>query len=250
MWLLIGVCIIYWSCYTNTITVNDNRNSVYKVFQSFIRCIPPFSPFYRRPLMGNIFKFSNQVVGIKKLANYTKDMINEAGFKRNFTGHSGRVTTVTTLYQMGVDGQLIKERTWHRSDAIRSYKRTGSEQQCMVSEILDAPLISEKVSMPSPVRSKRQIQVLHWELHLRSLRRCLMMNWCNVSQPLSVVLTRLCWLRKFWFKISFVCGLNVTEWKFNFFCILCTCTVSFNKSLLNVLIFFYSKNCLLYTSYE
>lgn len=27
------------------------------------------------------FKFSNQVVGINKLANYIKDMINEAGFK-------------------------------------------------------------------------------------------------------------------------------------------------------------------------
>lgn len=37
------------------------------------------------------------------------------------------MTTATTLYQMGVDEQLIKERTRHRSDTKRSYTRTGSE---------------------------------------------------------------------------------------------------------------------------
>lgn len=72
-------------------------------------------------------------------------MVIEAGFIRNFTGHSGKVTTATTLYQIGVDEQLIKERTGHRSDAIRSYKRTGSDQQCMLSKIFDASLISESL---------------------------------------------------------------------------------------------------------
>lgn len=54
-------------------------------------------------------------------------------------------------------------------------------------------LISESVSMPSP--KKRQRQVLLLELHLHSLSRCLMMNWHNVSQPLSMILTHLCCLK-------------------------------------------------------
>lgn len=89
-----------------------NPNSVYKVFQSFTRCIPPFGPFYRQPLTGNGFKFSNQVVQIKKIANYINNMMNEAGLNGYLTGHSGNVTTATTLYQIGVDKHLIKKRNW------------------------------------------------------------------------------------------------------------------------------------------
>lgn len=88
-----------------------NPNSVYKVFQSYIRRIPPFGPFYRQTITGNGSKLSNQVVGINKLANYTKDMMNEAEFERNFTGHSGKVTIAKTPFQMGDDEQLIKEGT-------------------------------------------------------------------------------------------------------------------------------------------
>lgn len=76
----------------------------------------------------------------------------EAGLKGNFTGHTRQVTPQQQLYQIGVDELLIKERTGHRSDAV-------SEQQCTLSKILD-PLF-QRVSMPSPVRSKKQKQVLH-----------------------------------------------------------------------------------------
>ena len=40
---------------------------------------------------------------------------------------------------MVMSQKMIKERTGHRSDAVRAYKRTGSAQQEAVSVILDAP---------------------------------------------------------------------------------------------------------------
>jgi hypothetical protein len=76
--------------------------------------------FYRWPITGTKIKFSKQVVGINRLGSYIKDMMYEAGFKGNYTGHSGNVTTATTLYHKGVDEQLILERTCYRSDAIRA----------------------------------------------------------------------------------------------------------------------------------
>lgn len=41
------------------------------------------------------------------------------------------------LYRQGVDEQLIRERTRHRSDAIHAYKQTSSDQQHRISEFLD-----------------------------------------------------------------------------------------------------------------
>jgi patatin-like phospholipase/acyl hydrolase len=40
------------------------------------------------------------------------------------------------LYQQGVDEQLIAQTTGHRSNAIRSYKRSSDEQQQEVSSII------------------------------------------------------------------------------------------------------------------
>ena len=64
-------------------------------------------------------------------------MCKNAGIKGYKTNHSLRVTTVTRLFQAGIDEQLIMERTGHRStDGIRVYKRTSSEQQEQISDTL------------------------------------------------------------------------------------------------------------------
>ncbi len=56
----------------------------------------------------------------------------------NTDNHSLRATAATRLYSSGIDEQLVMERTGHRStEGIRSYKRTSTEQQVAVSDILN-----------------------------------------------------------------------------------------------------------------
>ncbi|XP_046575115.1 uncharacterized protein LOC124283129 [Haliotis rubra] len=59
-----------------------------------------------------------------------------AGFAGFYSNHSLRATTATRLYDAGVDEQLIAERTGHKSVAIRSYKRTSSEMEARVDDII------------------------------------------------------------------------------------------------------------------
>ncbi len=61
----------------------------------------------------------------------------KAGISGYKTNHSLRATTATRLYLNGVDEQLVMERTGHRSiEGIRSYKRTSSDQQENISDLL------------------------------------------------------------------------------------------------------------------
>ena len=56
------------------------------------------------------------------------------------TNHSLHATAATRLYSSGIDEQLVMERTGHRSiEGICSYKRTSSDQQEAVSDILNHP---------------------------------------------------------------------------------------------------------------
>ena len=57
------------------------------------------------------------------------------GYKTN---HSLRVTAAITLFQQGVDEQLIMMRTGHRStDGVRAYKRVSESQQQALSSVLN-----------------------------------------------------------------------------------------------------------------
>ena len=74
------------------------------------------------------------------------EMCKAAGIDGRKTGHSGKVTCATSLYQQNFDDQLIKERTGHRSlEAIHKYKRTGSDQQRQVSMALLPPVTLKKI---------------------------------------------------------------------------------------------------------
>ena len=121
---------------------SNKEITVYKLFKNYIECIGDQGPFYRKPLLprflGDI-QFSDLPMSAKTLGSYIQAMMTEAGFSGNYTGHSGKVTLATRLYQQGVDEQLIKERTGHRSDAVRCYKRTSAEQQKHISGLVDIP---------------------------------------------------------------------------------------------------------------
>ena len=93
--------------------------------------------FYRKPLDG--MKFSKQVIGIHTISNYLPKAMKSCGFEGYYTGHSGKVTCATTLFNSSIPEKLIKERTGHRSDAVRLYERTSDEQLKRVSTILNPP---------------------------------------------------------------------------------------------------------------
>ena len=57
-------------------------------------------------------------------------------FSGFFSNHSLRATCATRLYQAGVDEQLITERTGHTSLAVRSYKRSSTQQSKAVCKIV------------------------------------------------------------------------------------------------------------------
>ena len=54
----------------------------------------------------------------------------------NFKNHSIRKATYTRLFRKGVDPQLIKEQTGHKSEAVMLYKKSNLQQKKEVSDML------------------------------------------------------------------------------------------------------------------
>ena len=54
----------------------------------------------------------------------------------NFKNHSMRKSTYTRLFRKGVDPQLIKEQTGHKSEALMLYKKSNLKQKKEVSDML------------------------------------------------------------------------------------------------------------------
>jgi hypothetical protein len=74
-------------------------------------------------------------VGISSLSKYMKEICILANITPR-SNHILRATTATRLYEQGVDEQLIKAQTGHRSDSVQAYKRTSVKQQFEVSNML------------------------------------------------------------------------------------------------------------------
>ena len=100
----------------------------------------PKNLFYLQPLkkpQPNRW-YSTKPIGHNTLEGTVARLCKNAGIQGYHTNHSLRATTVTRLFQAGVDEQLIMEKTGHTSlDAVRSYKRTSSTQQQCLSDILN-----------------------------------------------------------------------------------------------------------------
>lgn len=124
------------------------------LFSKNLSLIPSSGPFYRRPIQNsNPPKFSQQVIGHNKLDNIVHDSCEAASFSGNYTDHSGKVTCATSLFQSGIDEQLIKHQNGHRSDAVRAYKRSCLDQDAMVSKILQPPAPKKRLSLKQTKKS-------------------------------------------------------------------------------------------------
>ena len=111
--------------------------------------------FYRKPRdnKGSLICFGQQPIGVNTLNSYMSKMCTAAGIcvddksnstenkacSRRITGHSGKVTLCTRLYEQNFDEQAIMHRSGHRSDAVRKYKRPSEELLASVSKALQPP---------------------------------------------------------------------------------------------------------------
>ena len=116
------------------------------------KCPPsrPKDAFYLKPLKipTKDIWYTSRAIGYHTLDNTIARMWKSAGIEGFKTNHSFRVTTATCLFQAGVDEQLITERTGHHStDGIRTYKRSSSEQQEAVSDILSRCIKKPRVDV-------------------------------------------------------------------------------------------------------
>ncbi|XP_062574060.1 zinc finger MYM-type protein 2-like [Saccostrea cucullata] len=75
-------------------------------------------------------------VGINTLSKVVKNLCAKAGLDGHFTNHSLRATAATRMYSAELPEQLICEKTGHRSDAVREYKRTNTVQQQEASDVV------------------------------------------------------------------------------------------------------------------
>ncbi|XP_033756302.1 uncharacterized protein KIAA1958-like [Pecten maximus] len=89
----------------------------------------------RKYINGNVW-YQDAAVGVHILQQTVKRLCEQAGFQGFFTNHCLRATAATRLYSAGIDEQLISEKTGHRSNAVRAYKRTSDQQQSDMSDIL------------------------------------------------------------------------------------------------------------------
>ncbi len=115
-----------------------------QLFKKYIAARPDGNPkcskdFYLRPLAkfnSDGIGFSCQPLGIHKIESAIKRLCVEAGITGKRSNHSLRATSATRLYEAEMDEQLIQERTGHKSNAIRGYKRMSTSLQKKVCNTL------------------------------------------------------------------------------------------------------------------
>ena len=60
-----------------------------EVYARYISLVGATGPFYKKPIAESK-RFSSQVLGVKAIGQITKNMCKLAGFKGNFTSHTGK----------------------------------------------------------------------------------------------------------------------------------------------------------------
>ncbi|XP_033741792.1 zinc finger MYM-type protein 2-like [Pecten maximus] len=157
--------------------------SLYDLYELYLEKVGKMGTIYRRPIQGKEMKFSSQVVGVNKLSTIVKTMCTKAGIQWNFSNHSGKRTCATSLFQSGVDEQLIMQRTGHRSTAVRDYKRTSSVQEKEISPLLEPPSKHCKMSFQDAlsVFGASDTNEIKTEITVTSKSNELNLNNCTVT---------------------------------------------------------------------
>ncbi len=98
--------------YTSLLPVQGKSEALYKY------------PLSNKKLTGKTW-YTDKPVGVNSLKKIVSTLAKEAGLVGHFTNHSLQATAATRMFNGGVDEQVIKEITGHKSDSVRAYKHTS-----------------------------------------------------------------------------------------------------------------------------
>ncbi len=135
---------------------NPERNVVnlYEKYICLLPCNGKNSALYKYALPARSLKpnqwYSDRPIGINPLKATVKTLAKKTGLSGKFTNHSLRATCATRMYQAGIDEQVIKEFTGHKSDCVRMYKETNSDLLQKANKCVSG----DQSSVPSATVSK------------------------------------------------------------------------------------------------
>ncbi len=98
--------------------------------------------------------YSDKPMGVNALKVVVKTIAKEAGLEGKFSNHRTGASTATRLFQSGVDEQIIKEVTGHKSDTVRMYKHSNTQ---LLREA------STKVISNEPVKQEPAPNMFEWD---------------------------------------------------------------------------------------
>ncbi len=94
--------------------------------------------------------YSDKPVGINTISKCISNLMKQAGKKGNFINHSLHVTAATRMFEGGIEEQLVKEKTGHKSDAICTYKCTSDSLMEQAEKAVICPSLNKSLV---PVKS-------------------------------------------------------------------------------------------------
>ena len=129
-----------------------NNHCVVRLFKTYLSKIPD-GPLYLKPTTcKGTEMFTNKVIGKNTLAQMMPKMFKASNIdvgERRITGHSGRVTMCTTLFNNGFSENSVRKRSGHRSNALDLYMREKVDMRKRISSCLQA-VDSKKVKFDKP----------------------------------------------------------------------------------------------------
>ena len=113
--------------------------------------------------------YTCRLVGKNTIGEYLKKIMEEGGIQGHFRNHSLRKSTATCLFEQGIDPQLIKEQTGHKSEAVMRYKKSNLKMKKQLFDMLNV-LLSCVIERKSCLR---------WKVDLKKKRiMSFKTTWC------------------------------------------------------------------------
>ena len=121
--------------------ISDISRCPVRIFMTYLSCLPKnriTKALYLQPRkkFTDHSWFLDRPVGVNTLRDTVKNLCSKAGLPGYYTNHSLRSSSATRMYHNGIEEQIIQEVTGHRSNAVRSYKRSSDLQRQVASRII------------------------------------------------------------------------------------------------------------------
>ncbi len=124
-----------------------------RLYQKYVSLCPPepkSDALYKYSLCESNRRpcqwYSDKPLGINAISKCVSNLMKQAGKTGNYTNHSLWVTAATRMFEGGIEEQLVKEKTGHKSDAVRMYKCTSDSLMQQAEKAVICPSSNKSVS--------------------------------------------------------------------------------------------------------